>query len=154
MAGRMARLTAALVAMPGIIVAVVFGVSGAARLISGRPLIWPPTDVTLSEAVALRDQGEVVRQIMMGSDPNKRYIVRSVFRDDEEVALTPLEAAVITREPYIVDLVVDYGASVNGRNAATLQCLAVGVRQETIRRYLVDLSGEADCEGVELPWRP
>ena len=154
MIGLLARLTAWSVALPGMAVAMAFAVSGAAALFRGRPIIWPPTDVTLSEAVALRDQGEVVRQIMMGIDPNKRYLVRRVFRVDEEVALTPLEAAVVTREPYMVDLVVDYGASVNERNAATLQCLAVGVREETIRRYLVDLAGEADCAGVELPWRP
>ena len=151
---RIATLTAWFVALPGIVVGVAFAVSGAAALFRGRPLIWPPTEVTLSEAVALRDQGEVVRQIMTGIDPNNRYVVRRVFRDNEEVALTPLEAAVVTRELYMVDLVVDYGASVNERNAATLQCLAIGVGMETIRRYLADLAGEADCDGIELPWRP
>jgi hypothetical protein len=133
-------------------VAVVFGVSGAAALMTGRPLIWPPEEITLSEAVALRDRGEVVRQIMLGMDPNRRYETHDVFRDDEDVALTPLEAAVITRERYMVALVLEYGASLNDQNSATLQCLATNVRDESIRRYLADLSRDVDCAGVELPW--
>ena len=35
---------------------------------------------------------------MLGADPNSRYPTRDVFREDEAVQLTPLEAAVITRE--------------------------------------------------------
>ena len=147
------RVTALLVAVPGILVAVLFGLSGGAALTTGRPLVWPATDLTLSEAVALRDRGEVIRQIMLGVDPNRRYRTHAVFRADEDVALTPLEAAVISREGYIVGLLLDYGASVNEGNAATLQCLAKDVRDESLRRYIVSLSRESDCAGVPLPWK-
>ena len=150
MPGRGAALCAA---VPGTLVAVVFGVSGAAALVTGRPLVWAPEDITLSEAVALRDRGEVVRQIMAGRDPNQRYETHDVFREGEHVALTPLEAAVIMHERYMVELVLAYGASLNDRNSAVLQCLAANVQDESIRRYLAALSKEADCARVELPWR-
>ena len=141
------------VALPGIVVAMLFGVSGAASLVTGRPLMWPPPDLTLSEAVALRDRGEVVRQIMFGADPNRRYPTHDVFRDGEEVALTPLEAAVITREPYMVGLVLQYGGIVTDQNTVTLQCLAADVGAPSIRRQLEEVTSEVDCAGVTLPWR-
>jgi len=145
-------LPAYCVAAPGIVVAILFGMSGAASLLTGRPLIWPPPDVTLSEAVALRDRGEVVRQIMFGVDPNRRYPTHDVFREGEEVALTPLEAAVITREPVMVSLVLGYGGLVTDQNTVTLQCLADEVGSPSIRRQLAELSREVDCAGVTLPW--
>jgi hypothetical protein len=141
--------------LPGAIVAVLFGLSGAAALSTGQPLIWAPAESTLSQATALRDQGEAIRLIMLGSDPNRRYPVDAVFRPDEQVMLTPLEAAVITRELYMVELVVDYGATVDAGNAAVLQCLATRLRADAILDYLLELSGPGPaCAGVELPWQP
>jgi hypothetical protein len=68
--------------------------------------------------------------------------------------LTPLEAAVITREDYMLDLVLDYGARIDDRNSSTLQCLARAVGADAIRASVVELSREVDCAGVELPWNP
>ena len=148
------RVMALAVALPGVLVAALFGVSGATALVTGKPLLWPPTELTLSEAVGLRDQGEAVRLVMLGADPNRRYDVREVFRDDEHILLTPLEAAVITREDYMLDLVLDHGARIDQRNAATLQCLAKAVGAEAITSRIIERSGEVDCAGVELPWKP
>lgn len=148
------RATIIGVALPSVLVAMLFGVSGAAALVVGRPLLWAPSDLTLAEAVGLRDQGEAVRLIMLGTDPNLRYDVRDVFRDDEHVMLTPLEAAVITREDYMLDLVLDYGARIDERNSATLQCLARAVDAEAIRATVIGRASETDCRGVQLPWRP
>ena len=148
------RILALCVGLPAAIVLMIFGASGAAALVLGKPIAWPPQDVTLSEAVALRDRGETALQIMRGVDPNGRYVVRNVLREGEAVSLTPLEAAVITRESYMMNLVKDYGAIVDERNTAVLQCLAKSVGAEGIRRELMALSGEAMCDRVELPWSP
>ena len=141
-------------ALPGIVVALVFGISGAASLLTDGPLVWPPPEVTLSEAVALRDRGEVVRQMMSGADPNRRYPTRDVFREGEEVALTPLEAAVITRDSAMVSQVVGYGGVVTDQNTVTLQCLADEVGAPAIRSQLAEMTrNDVDCAGVTLPWR-
>lgn len=137
---------------PAILVTLLFGASGAVALVTGRPLIWPPASLTLSEAVALRDRGEVARQIMLGADPNRRYPTNDVFREDEYVALTPLEAAIITREPYMVGLVLDYGALVNDHNAPVLQCLAENVHAEPLRQSFAEQYGRVECHDVKLPW--
>ena len=152
--GAARALPAYCLALPGIAVALVFGISGAASLLTGSPLVWPPPDVTLAEAVALRDRGEIVRQMMAGADPNRRYPTHDVFREGEEVALTPLEAAVITREPAMVSLVLGYGGVVTDQNTVTLQCLADDVGAPEIRRQLAEMSRDGvDCAGVTLPWR-
>jgi hypothetical protein len=148
------RMLALCTALPAAIVLVIFGASGAAALVLGQPIAWPPQNVTLPEAVALRDRGEPALQMMRGVDPNGRYLVRNVLRDNETVSLTPLEAAVITRESYMMGLVKDYGAVVDERNAAILQCLAKSVGAEGIRQELMARAGEAMCDRVELPWSP
>lgn len=142
------------VAVPPAIVAVLFAISGLAALLAGRPLIWPQTDITLAEAVGLRDQGEVVRLISSGADPNRRYAVRDVFREDETLAMSPLEAAVITREVYMMELVEDYGAVIDARNAAVLQCLARALGVEDVRQFVIERTREIPCDGVPLPWKP
>lgn len=153
--GGAVRLAAVCAGVPGVVLAVLFGISGGAALGAGKPLIWAPVETTLSQATALRDQGEVIRLIMLGTDPNRRYLVDSVFRPGETVMLTPLEAAVITRELHMVELVADYGGAVGDNNAAVLQCLAAGVRADAVHDYLVRAAGGArSCEGVDLPWQP
>jgi hypothetical protein len=142
------------VAVPPAMVAALFALSGLAALVAGRPLIWPQTDLTLAEAVGLRDQGEVVRLIASGADPNRRYAVRNVFRDDETLAMSPLEAAVITREVYMMELVEDYGGIIDARNAAVLQCLAHALDVEDVRQFIIERSREIPCDGVPLPWKP
>ena len=142
------------VAAPPVVVAVLFAFSGLTALLAGRPLIWPQTDITLTEAVGLRDQGEVVRLIASGADPNRRYAVRNVFREDETVAMSPLEAAVITREVYMMELVEDYGGIIDARNAAVLQCLARALDVEDVRQFVIERSREIPCDGVPLPWKP
>jgi len=142
------------VATPPAIVAILFALSGLAALVAGRPLIWPQTDLTLAEAVGLRDQGEAVRLIMSGADPNRRYAVRNVFREDETLAMSPLEAAVITREVYMMELVEDYGGVIDARNGAVLQCLARALDVEDVRQFVIERSREIPCDGVPLPWKP
>jgi hypothetical protein len=132
-----------------------FAVSGAATFVHGRPLIWAPRSVTLSEAVGMRDLGESMRQLALGADPNERYDLVGVFRDDEHVLLTPLEAAVLTREVYMVTVVVDYGARIDERNAPLLQCLARAVDAPEIVAYIVERSDRVEtCDDVVLPWQP
>jgi hypothetical protein len=142
------------VAVPPAIVAVAFALSGVAALLAGRPLVWPQQDITLAEAVGLRDQGEVVRLIANGADPNRRYAVRNVFREDETLAMSPLEAAVITREVYMMELVEHYGGVIDARNAAVLQCLARALDVEDVRRFVIERTQEIPCDGVPLPWKP
>lgn len=142
------------VALPPALVAILFALSGVSALLAGRPLVWPPQELTLAEAVGLRDQGEVVRLIANGADPNARYAVHNVFREDEHIAMTAFEAAVVTREVYMMMLVENYGGIVDARNGAVLQCLAQALDADDVRQFVVERTREIPCDGVPLPWQP
>lgn len=127
---------------------------GVTELVTGRPLLWPPRDATLSEAIVLRDPAEMARLITNGADPNARYDVVGVIRPRHRYRLTPLEAAVATRERYMVELVVGYGGVVDEGNAPTLHCLARAVEADEVVAYVAGIGQAVEtCERVALPYR-
>lgn len=71
--------------------------------------VWRP--LTLSEAAAFRDRGEVARMLAEGADPNATYAVRpGVFRG-YVMEMTPVTAATMARRDEVVEILVDAGAS-------------------------------------------
>ena len=53
-------------------VALLFAGSGASALLGGRPAVWAARPMTISEAMANRDQGEVVLHERAGARASKR----------------------------------------------------------------------------------
>jgi hypothetical protein len=90
-------------ALPPVAVLVAFAASGAAALTTGQPLFWPAQTVTLTEAVGMHDSAEIVRQIALGANPNIRYDTWDILKRYQHVSVTPLEAAVATREQYLFE---------------------------------------------------
>jgi hypothetical protein len=71
--------------------------------IAKRPVFWQREGVTLSEAAALKDGGEVARQLAAGADPNGVYHVRpGTVRG--RVWATPMQAARAAGRQEIVDM--------------------------------------------------
>lgn len=103
----------------------------------GRGPFWQTGVLTLSEAVALRDAGEVARQIEAGVDPNAIYAVRPGVLGTARA--TPLEAAVWSRRSDMVRLLVRQGSRIDTANWRRLWCAAVetGANDvvEEVRRY-------------------
>ena len=148
-----ARLLA--VSVPGLLVAVLFALSAIVDAVSGQPLVWPAWQISLSQAVIMSDQAEVIRQLEAGVDPNGRYEVGEVLRPGERYLITPLEAAVLTREVVLIELVVRRGAIIDERNDQTLQCFARSSGSQAILEYLIARGGKvAPCDGVTLPVPP
>ena len=56
--------------------------------------LWAVEPITLSEAAALRDNGEVVRLIESGEDVNGTSAVRPDILSTHSLVITPIEAAV------------------------------------------------------------
>ena len=140
------------VALAPCIVALTFAVSGVAALLGERPLVWRARPVTLSEAIANRDQGEVVRQVGTGVSLDGRYDVYDVIKRGRHTPATPLEAAIATREDYMFELGLAYGAHLGPDNARGLFCLAEAEKATDIRDALREKFGPQDCAGVTLPW--
>ena len=140
------------VALAPCLVALTFAASGVAALLGDRPLVWRARPVTLSEAIANRDQGEVVRQVGTGVSLDGRYDVYDVIKRGRHTPATPLEAAIATREDYMFELGLAYGAHLGPDNARGLFCLAEAEKATDIRDALREEFGPQDCAGVTLPW--
>jgi hypothetical protein len=146
-------LLALALALPPTIGVIVCAASGVAALVRGQPLLWPAHSMSLTEAVAMRDTAEIVRQIALGADPNRRYDAWDVLKRGQHVTLTPLEAAIATRESYVFDLLVANGANVTPEIARTLNCFASAEHAADIATQLSKQFGPAEsCAGVQLPW--
>jgi hypothetical protein len=117
----------------------------------GVPTIWRSADVTPAQAALVADVASVARAIEGGADPNARTAVR-LHAGAEPVMLTPLEAAVLSKEPEVVSLVVKLGATIGDTTRASLVCLAREVRADAVLDVLSPLANwSGDCAVVPLP---
>ncbi|NOT25593.1 MAG: hypothetical protein HOP16_05765 [Acidobacteria bacterium] len=146
-------LTFALAA-PGLvlIVATAFMLAG---LPFGADPLWAVEPLTLAEAAALRDNGEVVRLIDTGSDVNATSAVRADVFSDHALQMTPLEAAVAGERADMVELLFDQGARPDATQWTRLMCFASSVEADDVRALLEprrpDGASES-CDGVAIGW--
>lgn len=145
-----------------------------ARAVGGTPIAWLlvsaflvlaafngytpfmiPADLTLSEAAAVRDHLEILRQIESGADPNREQRVRSGLVRPGEYVMTPLEAAVASGTLDTVEFLQNHGARVDETTLPTLVCFAKQQGASDIAAYLSQHAPEdfaPACETVRLPW--
>ena len=121
-------------------------------LAGGRGL-WPPDEVTLSEAVATRNNAEALRLIEKGADPNRAGHVRDgLLTNGYEVVVLPLEAAVAAQRADSLRMLLATGASADEREFRVLRCLEQARHDSGVREILETRApGESDCTGVHLP---
>ena len=149
----MTRFVSLAAALPGAILALagLWWTLGAAW--SGG--LWPPDEVTLPEAVATRNAGEVLRLIGLGTDPNSRALVRPEvgLGNDEPVNLTGPEAAVWVRDPAMVRLLEQNGALFDRETVTVLRCLNDARPDAGVREELETISHDPwpSCGGIRLP---
>jgi hypothetical protein len=149
---RFRLLVAAAIALPGIVVALLTGVSGVSALVGGRPLILAPVPRNAAEAAGNRDVADVV--VMSAStDMNQPAPARIPLRLREEAMLTPLEAAVISERAYMIRLVRDRGARLDAEQLRALRCIAQARKDRGTIAYLAEIdSSSLNCDGVKIPY--
>jgi len=139
------KLRVACAAIPALV-----GIAVAAAM---APLFWRGGSLNLAEAAALRDAGEVVRQIAAGADPNATYPLRPGVI--AALSVTPLEAAVGSRRAEMVDLLMLHGAKVDADQWQRLHCFALRTGASDVigmlDRYRTGDS-PSSCEGVSTPF--
>ena len=114
--------------------------------------VWWDKDVTLVEASRNGDIAEAYRLVNAGSNPNQSSAVRL---DSGVVAtLTPLEAAVESRQVEVLQVLVHAGARASEGDRQTLVCLAAAVNAPEVAEYLhsaLPPPGQPDCTHSEIP---
>lgn len=145
------RLVAALVAIPCVALAAA-SIWWFAGSWFGAGL-WPPDEVTLSEAIATRNNAEALRLIALGANPNQPSHVRDgLLTNGYDVFVTPLEAAVGARRADSLRMLLVSGAVIDDRGLLILRCYERERRDADVRAILGARSGaEPDCAGVRLP---
>ena len=120
--------------------------------LSGRGL-WPPDDVTLSEAVATRNNAEAVRLIENGANPNGPSRVRDgLLTSGYPITITPIEAAVGAQRADSVRTLLANGAAVDPEELNVLRCLEQMRRDSGVRDLLAAQStSDVNCNGVRSP---
>jgi hypothetical protein len=119
---------------------------------AGLHPFWPTPDITVSEAAAIRDAGELYRLLVYEHrDPNRPWPVRSGMADDDLGTVLPLEMAVRARRGEIVRILLDHGATVGDAAARTrLICLAVAGRDSDVLAALL-ATGDRSDPGTTCP---
>ncbi len=111
--------------------------------------------MTLSEAAALHDNGEVARLIGLGEDVNGTSLVRSGILANHSLVLTPIEAAVASERADMVEVLLERGARVDEAMWMRLMCFSASVEAEDVLALLEPLRSDAsveNCDLVQVPW--
>lgn len=127
-------------ALPAIIVALgcVWSLSAAALRPDGG--LWPPDGVTLAEAAAINNSGEVARLVSTGADPNRRTTVRGGILTDASLKLTPIEAAVWARNEPVARQLVELGVVMDKSTVRRLRCLHDAHADAAVQLWLASVS--------------
>jgi len=141
-----------IIAAPYLVLALLSAWWTAGRPLSGRGL-WPPDDVTLSEAVATRNNAEAVRLIESGANPNQPSRVRDgLLTNGYAVIVKPIEAAVGAQRADSVRTLLANGAAVDQEELKVLRCLEQARHDSGVRELLAAQSTrDVDCNGVRSP---
>jgi hypothetical protein len=119
----LAAWTAAGVAAPACVLALASAVALALGVLHRDPIWFPPV-LTLSEAAGLDDEAEVVRLIERGADPNAPHGVAAGVLFDAAAWLTPIEAAVIAKNPSMIATLLSRGVTLDADEWNQLRCQA------------------------------
>jgi hypothetical protein len=140
-----------IVAGPCLVLACLSAWWTAGRLAGGG--LWPPDDVTLSEAAATRNNAEVVRLIGGGANPNQRSRVRDgLLTSGYPVTIKPIEAAVGAQRADSVRTLLANGAAVDQEELKVLRCLEQMRHDSGVRELLAAQStSDIDCNDVRSP---
>jgi hypothetical protein len=150
---RFATLLLAAIALPGIVLGTISGVSGMSAWIADRPLILAPVPRSIAEAAGNRDVADVVLMSAPPADMNRADLVRIPLRLHAPAVLTPLEAAVVSERAYMIALVRERGARLDGETLRRLRCIAQARKDRGTVAYLAQLeTGPVTCEGITLPY--
>lgn len=119
------RRSAAAIAMalPGLIVAAACGLSVILAML-GVDTLWPRTELNLAEAAAMRDAAEVTRLIERGDSLTASWPVRAGLVSESATSLTPLEAAVASRDRHMIDLLYAAGTRLDATQWLLVRCAA------------------------------
>lgn len=147
----MSNWMALALAAPGCLLAAASVIALALAAIDRHPL-WPRESMNIAEAAAVRDEAEVVRLVERGEDFNVRYPVRPGLLFPPATQLTPIEAAIASDDPMVVQWLLQRGGPLDPERWTYLHCIAGGDEVSPLLAKYRPPGAEPNCDGVRSPW--
>jgi hypothetical protein len=148
------RVLLAIVTVPPALFALGSGLVLVMALFGYEPFWQTGPDMSLVEAAFKGDRTAVSRMLYAGLDPNAPGRLR-VGPTASIVSVTPLEAAVMSRDLRTVQVLLSNQAALDDSNRLRLTCLAVKVGAQSTAEYFRRSqkigATEGECNGVALP---
>ena len=120
--------------------------------IAGLQPLWASPAVSLVSAARDGDAATVYRMLKAGADPNRAGEVS--ISSSTNMSLTPIEAAVESRQVETLQALLKGGARLNDADRPRLICLARAATAPEIESFLQSgrpSSGPIDCSRFSLP---
>jgi hypothetical protein len=148
------RVLLVIVTVPPALFALGSGLVLVMALFGYEPFWQTGPDMSLVEAAFKGDRTAVSRMLYAGLDPNAPGRLR-VGPTASIVSVTPLEAAVMSRDLRTVQVLLSNQAALDDSNRLRLTCLAVKVGAQSTAEYFRRSqkigATEGECNGVALP---
>ena len=119
------------------------------------PKTFDGRTMTLSEAAAVASHADAARLLADGADPNARARLRAGLVRNQEMTMTPLEAAAGAIRTGPVQMLVDRGATIDDTNFPVLWCAAKARNNRDMLRFLEihrPAGTPIDCAAVRSIW--
>jgi len=119
--------------------------------IAGLQPLWASSTTSLAAAAHDGDAATVYRMLKGGADPNR---AGEVVLSSSTVSLTPIEAAVESRQVETLQVLLKNGAVLNDADRPRLICLARAASAPEVEAFLrppARVSEPTDCSQVSLP---
>ena len=124
-----------LIAAPALLVSALFFADTLAGMV-GHRFVWSAPALTLADAVVLRNAGETAAHILNGADPNAPSPISRASHLFGRRSVLPVDAAVITGETHLLQLLNDYGARLDEATLLRLRCEAERLGEDRVARWI------------------
>lgn len=141
---RLARL-AAVVPLPAVIATSLFCADTVAAVV-GRRFLLPPARLTLADAIALRNTGDVMFQILDGVDPNEPSLLVQASPLGRPRRVLPAEVAIFAGDEDLLALLIQHGLRLDDALLVRLRCEAERLGENGVAdRIDARLGRKVDC---------
>ena len=147
----MSNWTACALAAPGCLLAAASVIALVLASMDRHPM-WPQQSMNIAEAAAVRDEAEVIRLVESGENFNNRYPVRPGLLFGPPTELTPLEAAIASDDPMVVQWLLQQDGPLDVERWTYLRCIAGGNEVPPLLERHRPSGAEANCVSVRSPW--
>jgi hypothetical protein len=135
-----------LIPLPVLIATALFSLDTFAAM-TGPGFLFPSSHLTLADALALRNTGEVAFQLLNGVDPNQPSLLVQAAPGGKPRQALPVDVAIRTGEVDLLELLIRHGTRMDEAVLVRLRCEADRIGENRIVEWIdARLARAIDCD--------